>query len=131
MENTIKILREMDGQELKESRIPELVCTVYSDAKEEITKDIERSKEEALDLFNNLQPLKKNEGENQFYKMFQGLEAVPQRFINQVYELIDNGRGIEINRYLVPVPYWKFLPFRKSLEVLFIMMKKLKVGCVI
>ena len=116
---SIKILEELDGQELKESRIPELVSEAYSAVKSELVKEVSKNKQIALELFEGLRPLKKSESEEQFYKMFQGLEVVPARFAGRVGELIDKGKGIEVHRYLVPIPYWKFFALQSKLGDIF------------
>ena len=116
---SIRILEDLNGQELKESRIPELVSEAYSPVKDKLTETIKEYKQIALDLFSGLQPLKKSESEEQFYKMFQGLEVVPIKFAGKVSELIDKGKGIEIHRYLVPIPYWKFFAVQNRLGNIF------------
>jgi len=108
VERSIKILKNLDGQELKESFIPSLVSDAYFNVKRELFQTVRKYKQEALELFKQLQPLKKSESEYQFYRMFQGLEVVPSMFEDKVEELIQNGRGIEAHRYLVPIPYWKY-----------------------
>ncbi|MDI3502145.1 MAG: CRISPR-associated endonuclease/helicase Cas3, partial [Archaeoglobi archaeon] len=61
-----------------------------------------------LKLFETLQPLKKSESEEHVYKMFQGLEVVPRKYYEKAIEAVEKGRGIEIYRYLVSIPYWKY-----------------------
>lgn len=119
VEQSIKILEELNGQELKESQIPELVSEAYSPVKNELVKEVSKNEQIALELFDGLQPLKKSESEEQFYKMFQGLEVVPIKFAGKVSELIDKGKGIEIHRYLVPIPYWKFFAVQSRLGNVF------------
>lgn len=119
VKHSTKILKDLNGQELRESKIPELVSEAYSKVSHKIIKEVKKHKQTALELFDNLQPMKKSESEEQFYKMFQGLEVVPLRFIDNVYELIKNGKGIEINRYLVPIPYWKFFAIQGKLGNVF------------
>ena len=116
---SIKILENLDGQELKESLIPNLVSKAYSKIKNQLAKEIEKHKLIALELFEGLQPLKKTESEHQFYRMFQGLEVVPVRFADKVIELIKSGRGIEVYRYLVPLPYWKFFALKDKFGEVF------------
>ena len=119
VEHSLKILEELNGQELKESEIPELVSQAYSGVSEKLSEKIREYKEIALELFESLQPLKRSESEKQFYNMFQGLEVVPQRFVDKVYELIRGGKGIEVNKYLVPIPYWKFSAVKRALGDVF------------
>ncbi|WP_461865225.1 CRISPR-associated helicase Cas3' [Thermococcus sp.] len=119
VEQSIKILEELNGQELRESQIPELVSEAYSPVKNELTETIKEYRQIALDLFSGLQPLKKSESEREFYNMFQGLEVVPIKFAGRVGELIYKGKGIEIHRYLVPIPYWKFFALQSRLENIF------------
>ncbi len=48
--------------------------------------------------------------------MFQGLEVVPVKFADKVIDLIKSGKGIEVHRYLVPLPYWKFFALKINSE---------------
>jgi CRISPR-associated endonuclease/helicase Cas3 len=108
VKHSIRILKNLDGQDFKESLIPDLVSEAYSEVMDELVDEIENHKQSALELFKGLQPLKKTESEQQFYRMFQGLEVVPIRFADKAVELVKSGRGIEVYRYLVPLPYWKY-----------------------
>jgi len=119
VEQSIRILEDLNGQDLRESQIPELVSEAYSPVKNELTETIKEYRQIALDLFSGLQPLKKSESEREFYNMFQGLEVVPIKFAGRVGELIDKGKGIEIRRYLVPIPYWKFFAVQSRLGNVF------------
>lgn len=108
VEESIRILNNLNGEELRESVLPDLVSEAYAGIRGELLKKIEKYKAIALDLFESLQPLKKTESEEQFYKMFQGLEVIPRMYYEKAIETIEKGKGIKIHRYLVPVPYWKY-----------------------
>jgi len=116
---SVKILKKLDGNELKESLVPSLVTESYSKVKDQLIKEIYKYKDIALGLFEDLQPLKKAESEDEFYRMFQGLEVVPMRFESRAIELINSGRGIEVYRYLVPLPYWKFFALKNEFGEIF------------
>ena len=111
---SLRILENLDGQNLRESVVTELVSDAYSKQKNQIVREVENCKRTALELFEGLQPLKKSESEQEFYKMFQGLEVVPVKFVNKAAELIESGRGIEVYRYLVPLPSWKFFALKEK-----------------
>ncbi|AIY90674.1 CRISPR-associated helicase/endonuclease Cas3 [Geoglobus acetivorans] len=119
VKESVKLLRDLDGQEFKESLIPDLVSKGYSKVRNELVREIEKYKRTALELFEELQPLKKSGNEEQFYKMFQGLEIVPIRFADKVIKLIENGKGIEVYRYLVPIPHWKFFTLQNKFGEVF------------
>ena len=51
--------------------------------------------------------------------MFQGLEVVPVKFADKVIDLIKSGKGIEVHRYLVPLPYWKFFALKNKFGEIF------------
>jgi len=116
---SVRILESLDGQDLKESIVTELVSDAYFKQKNQIVKEVENYKHTALELFEDLQPLKKTESEQQFYEMFQGLEVVPSKFANKVDELIESGKGIEVYRYLVPLPCWKFFALKDKFGEIF------------
>ncbi|NJE09877.1 CRISPR-associated helicase Cas3' [Thermococcus sp. MAR1] len=105
---SLKLLEELNGKPLLESRVPELVTRAYEPIADKLTDEVLTYREQALELFNSLKPLKGSESEEQFYEMFQGLEAVPGVYQDRVLELINRGRSIEVHRHLVPVPLWLF-----------------------
>ncbi len=108
VEESIKLLRELDGKELKESLIPELVSKAYSKISEKLIEGVQHYRELATDVFNNVKPLRKGENEKKFYEMFNGLEAVPGIYSGRVSELLDKGLTMETHRYFVPVPLWLY-----------------------
>ena len=108
VEESVKLLKELDGKELKESFIPELVSRAYSVISEKLTEEVQHYRELALEMFSNVKPLRKGENERTFYEMFNGLEAVPGAYAGEVLRLIEKGIGIEAHRYLVPVPMWLY-----------------------
>jgi len=105
---SLKLLEELNGKPLLESRVPELVTRAYEPIVDRLTDEVLTYREQAFELFNSLKPLKSGESERQFYEMFHGLEAVPGVYQDRVLELINRGRSIEVHRYLVPVPLWLF-----------------------
>jgi len=109
VKESLKLLRELNGKLFRESMIPELVTSAYEPLAEELTAEVLTYKEQALELFRSLKPLKGGESEQRFYEMFRGLEAVPEAYQDRVLELINLGRSIEVHRYLVPVPMWLYL----------------------
>ncbi|AKG92219.1 CRISPR-associated helicase Cas3/CRISPR-associated endonuclease Cas3-HD [Geoglobus ahangari] len=114
VKHSVKILKSLDGEALRESLISDLVSEAYSEVTDKLVGEINNYKQIALELFEGLQPLKKTESEQQFYRMFQGLEVVPIRFANKAIELIEHGRGIEVYRYLIPLPYWKYYALKNK-----------------
>ncbi|AIF69980.1 RNA helicase [Palaeococcus pacificus DY20341] len=121
---SVKILEELNEDFLWESSIPELVSEAYSSVEKELVESVLDYKQTAFDLFDGLQPLKRSGSEQEFYKMFQGLEIIPSRFAGEVSKLIDAGKGIEVHRYLVPIPYWKLFAIQKELGNVFTYDKK-------
>ncbi|WP_456365599.1 CRISPR-associated helicase Cas3' [Thermococcus sp.] len=108
VEESVKLLEELDGKELRESLIPELVSRAYSAISEKLNEEVQHYKKLALDVFNNVKPLRRGENEEKFYEMFNGLEAVPSIYAGEVLGLIGRGMGMEAHRYLVPVPRWLY-----------------------
>lgn len=107
VKKSLDILTEINGYKLKESMIKGLMDTVYEDSSESV-RNILKIKKEAKKLFGDLKPLYKNKEENKFYRLFQGLEVVPERYRQNIYELAKNRNAIEIYKYLVPVSLPKF-----------------------
>ncbi|MDV3104592.1 CRISPR-associated helicase Cas3' [Thermococcus waiotapuensis] len=114
VEESVKILEELDGEELKESLIPELVSRAYSVISKKLTEEVQDYKKLAKDVFNNVKPLKRGEDEEKFYEMFNGVEAVPGIYAGEMLRLLNRGMGIEAHRYLVPVPMWLYWAEKES-----------------
>jgi CRISPR-associated endonuclease/helicase Cas3 len=127
VEESLELLEELNGHELRESIIPELVSEAYSPVKSSLIKEVREYRQTAIDLFEELHPLKKSESETRFYQMFRGLEVVPVRFAGIVSDLIERGMGIEVQRYLVPISYWKYHALKNRLGDVFIPDKKHRV----
>lgn len=108
VKESLKLLEELNRKPLLESTIPELVTSAYEPLANKLMKETLTYREQALELFRSLKPLKGRESEQRFYEMFHGLEAVPGVYQDKVLELINRGRSIEIHRYLVPVPWWLY-----------------------
>ncbi len=108
VEESVKLLEELDGKELRESLVPELVSRAYSVISEKLTGEVQDYKKRAKEVFNSVKPLIKGEDERKFYEMFNGLEAVPGAYAGEALRLIERGMGIETHRYLVPVPMWLY-----------------------
>ena len=108
VEESVKLLKELDGTELKESLIPELISTAYSGISKKLTEEVQYYKKLAKEVFNNVRPLKRGEDERKFYEMFNGVEAVPGIYAGEVLKLLSREMGIEAYRYLVPIPIWLY-----------------------
>ncbi|WP_456326213.1 CRISPR-associated helicase Cas3', partial [Palaeococcus sp. (in: euryarchaeotes)] len=124
VEESLKILKDLDGRPLLESRIPELVSRAYGPVEGYIVEKITEYRDIAYKLFENLQPLKRGEEEKRFYDMFQGLEIVPIKFTAMLEELAKSGKRVEIHRYLVPLSYWKFFAIQSKIGDVFSYDKK-------
>lgn len=77
VEESLKILQDFDGKELRESLIPELVSEAYAPVSDELVEKVRDYQNTAQDVFNNVKPMRTGEDEQKFYQMFNGLEAVP------------------------------------------------------
>jgi len=109
VKESLILLEELNGKPLLESLVPELVTRAYEPLAKKLTEEVLTYREQALELFRSLRPLKGGESERRFYEMFHGLEAVPGVHQDRVLELINRGKSIEVHRYLVPVPMWLYL----------------------
>jgi CRISPR-associated endonuclease/helicase Cas3 len=118
VKKSIKILEELNGMNLMESMIKNLVNEVYSDSKETI-KIINNTKNDALGIFEDLRPLYKNKDENRFYELFRGLEVVPEMFTDKIIDLAEKKKAIEIYKYLVPLSFSKYFGITSKLGDVF------------
>ncbi|AFN03911.1 CRISPR-associated helicase/endonuclease Cas3 [Pyrococcus furiosus DSM 3638] len=109
VEETVKILRDLDGKELKESLIPSLITEAYEKEEKKIVSKVLEYKEDALNLFKDIRPMDSYiKGETAFYELFGGLEAIPGAYQHKADELLKKGYYMEVHKYLVPIPYWLF-----------------------
>lgn len=107
VENSLKILEDINGDELLESKVPEMIDMAYSNGKY-IKEKILSFKKDALLLFNNKYPLYKSGSEEQFYKLFKGLEVIPYQNMAEVDELIENKKYIDVHKYMIPISVSKY-----------------------
>ncbi|HII60259.1 CRISPR-associated helicase/endonuclease Cas3 [Pyrococcus horikoshii] len=109
VEETVKILREINGKELRESLIPYLITEAYRREENKIVDKVLEHKEYAMRLFKEIRPMDNYiEGEMEFYKLFGGIEAIPGTYQHVVEDLLNKGQYMEVHKYLVPIPYWLF-----------------------
>ncbi|ASJ17198.1 CRISPR-associated helicase/endonuclease Cas3 [Thermococcus chitonophagus] len=114
VQRTVKILESLDDEVLWESKVPKLVSDAYRGVARELRKKIEKYRGMAEEVFESVKPMQIGESEERFYEMFEGFEAVPSVYQGKVQELLDKGLGIEVYRYLVPVPLWLFMSQREQ-----------------
>lgn len=105
---TLRILKDRDGKQIKESKLKQIINDVYSQFDAKKIEEIQKHKENILRLFKEQQPLKRLIGEKIFEELFKGYEVIPIKFEEKVRSLIDNGKGIEIYKYLVPIHLSKY-----------------------
>ena len=118
VENSLKILEDINGNEILESNIPEMIDAAYSNGKG-IKEEILSFKKDALLLFNNKYPLYKNNSEEQFYKLFKGIEVIPYQNMEKVDRLIENKKYIDIYKYLVPISVSKYYGISSKMKDVF------------
>ncbi|EHR79721.1 RNA helicase [Thermococcus litoralis DSM 5473] len=106
VEESLKMLQDFDGKELRESLIPELVSRAYMPVSDKLVDEVRYYQNMAQEVFNNVKPMMEGEDEQKFYQMFNGLEAVPGTYQGIASELLDKKMGMEVYRYLIPIPWW-------------------------
>jgi|GEM_PF-405812 len=114
VKRTCKVLNELDGELLKESRVQKLIDDVYDSDSDKYVEEIEDTKETTLELYKSLTPIEKSIDEKEFYDLFQGLEVIPIRFQNDVFKLVESGKYIEIYHYLVPISFKKYFGIKSK-----------------
>ncbi len=119
VEDTIKILEELDCEPLRESMIPELVTQAYSSTRKDILSKVREYKNIATSLFEELKPLERGETEERFYEMFDSFEVIPISFANEVLKLAKIGKSIEIYNYFVPIQRSKFFGLKSKFGEVF------------
>ncbi|NJF24278.1 CRISPR-associated helicase Cas3' [Thermococcus sp. Bubb.Bath] len=118
VEESVKILQEFDGRELRESIIPKLVSKAYAHVSDELVEEVRYYQKMAQEVFNNVKPMMKGEDEQKFYKMFNGLEVVPGTYQGTVSKLLDKKMGMEVYKYLIPIPMWLYHAERENFHPL-------------
>lgn len=119
VENTMKILSELDNELLRESLLPRLVEEAYSSIRSKVVRDVEKYRDIARDLFRELRPMRKGLNEKEFYRLFDSIEVVPYAYKEEVKKLIENEKSIEIYRYLVPLDKRKFCSLKAKFDNLY------------
>jgi len=114
VKNSLNVLEGLTGELLKESTIQELMDDVYSEYSKNHIKEIDEARRITVDVYNSLIPMRKSEKEDEFYKLFRGLEVIPTKFEAEVEELAVKERFIEIHQYKVPLSFPKFFAVRSK-----------------
>ncbi|MBP1912232.1 CRISPR-associated helicase Cas3' [Thermococcus stetteri] len=118
VKESLKMLQDFDGKELRESIIPELVSRAYMPVSEKLVDEVRYYQDMAQEVFNNVKPMMKGEDEQKFYGMFNGIDAVPGVYQGIVSELLDKKMGMEVHRYLIPIPMWLYFAERENFHPL-------------
>ncbi|MCC7431813.1 CRISPR-associated helicase Cas3' [bacterium] len=100
VKNTLKVLERVDL--LKEAELQKLLDEVYPNWTEEQKSEFEDTKTGFLEAVKRLQPYSKNpENEEEFEEKFKGIQVLPEQFLKEYKESIEEGNFIEAEKFLV------------------------------
>ena len=111
---SIEVLKEVDI--LFEAKIQEMIDKVYGEGftaqQQKLFNEVETNMKSLLDF---LYPyVAWEENEERFYKLFNSVDAVPERFLGEYQELVDQGKYYEAMGYLVSINYKQFHKLKKQ-----------------
>jgi CRISPR-associated endonuclease/helicase Cas3 len=106
---TVKILKELDGDILKESAIQTLMDTVYSSKfLSEWEEEYQRAREFTLESYKSLIPLYDNPYLDSLYALIDSVEVVPYQMKENYLERVNQGRFYDAMGYFLPISYRRF-----------------------
>ncbi len=111
---SIEVLKEVDI--LYEAKIQKMIDKVYDQGftpkQMELFKEVEKSMQALLD---SLYPyVVFEENEDRFYKLFNSVEAVPERYLGEYQELVEQDKYFEAMGYLVNISLNQFFKLQKQ-----------------
>ncbi|MDH4129476.1 MAG: hypothetical protein OEV44_12010, partial [Spirochaetota bacterium] len=56
------------------------------------------------------------EANNKFHKLFESINVIPFKFIEECQKLIENQQHIEISDYMLPLTYGQFWKYKDKIE---------------
>ena len=114
VDNSLSQLMDINGEVLRESKIQDLMDNVYMDFVDESCNNITFAKENTLEIYKDLEPMKKSNSEDEFYNLFKAFEVIPTIFHEEVNKAILEGKYIDIYRYKVPLSFSKYYAISKK-----------------
>ena len=105
VKRTLSILEALNGESMNESKAKYLVDEIYSPLKSQKIKEIATHKKNILSVFEDQQPLKQFKlSQQRFERLFNtSYEVIPIEFLETAKKIIDMHRGIELQRFFVPL----------------------------
>ena len=125
VKNTLSILKDLNNEPLRESLLKNLLDDIYKEEKN-IIGNIQEAKKQFLFLYKHLKPLFLSRDEEKFYELFKGIEVIPLQFKDKVYELLEEGKFVEIQKYFVPLSIQKYYGIRSRIGDIFIFDKNIR-----
>jgi CRISPR-associated endonuclease/helicase Cas3 len=112
---TVKVLKELDGNILKESAIQALMDTVYSPKfLSEWDKEYQRAREFTLESYKSLIPLYDNPYLDSLYALIDSVEVVPYKMKDIYLERVNEGRFYDAMGYFLPISHRRFCILREK-----------------
>jgi CRISPR-associated endonuclease/helicase Cas3 len=114
LRGALRLLEEHNGEPVDEQAIGEWLNSLYSYYAEDYARDWQREYDEAAASFRQgvLQSLvafqADKELELEFYRRFDSIDVLPQRFQREYYDLVSENRFVEAQELLVSIPYWRY-----------------------
>ena len=108
LEKTIELLKEVDI--LYESLIQELLDEVYEDGYNEEDQELfDNVKKSFKEVCDTLVPFINNKSSSDFFEMFDSVEVVPYKFLEEYSKLMDEKKYYEAMAYTLNIPYYRYL----------------------
>lgn len=114
LHGTLQLLEEQNGNIINESAVSDWLNTIYNDYAEGYATAWREEYAQAITSFEDdvLRSLvafdASQELQQQFYKAFESMDVLPQRFEQEYFDLMSSGRFVEADSLMVSIPYWRY-----------------------
>ncbi|QXO95660.1 CRISPR-associated helicase Cas3' [Methanospirillum purgamenti] len=113
VQKTLSVLSEIEY--LHEWELQRIVDCVYSDGFGEKQEEFENTYHMFTDVLNEIVPLKNyDRKESDFFKLFDSIEVIPNKFLTEVKMAVEEGNFFEIMKYTLPLSKGQF--YRLKIE---------------
>jgi CRISPR-associated endonuclease/helicase Cas3 len=114
LHGTLRLLEEQDGNTINEGAVSDWLNTIYNEYAEgyaavwqeeyaQAIADFEEGVLRSLVAFDASREL-----QQLFYKAFESMDVLPQRFEQEYFELMNSGLFVEADSLTVSIPYWRY-----------------------
>ncbi len=122
LRGTLRLLEELDGQPLDEAAVGPWLDTVYTDYADNYADEWQQvytdHAQQCAALLESLVAFQANtELEVQFYRLFDNIDVLPQRFEREYMALMNDRQFVAAHELLVGIPFWRYASLQRNGQV--------------